>query len=301
MVAGLPARCSDRIGGLRALGLSLLLFVLLGPVVQPWYLTWGIVLLAPVVTGRLAHAVIVLSVVSPFIGLPGGSDPARRADPHRTRSLVAAVMVLWSPWPRPARPLDRLVALDRPAWRALPAPRRRAPPGVLDLSRPDGARAPGRRSGGSEQELELDHVEPLAVLAPDLALDAHQLEAAGRCRPIETSLWPTMRAITEWKPWAAARASSSPSRALPDPAPRWRPVHVDRVLDGGGVGRAVAEGGERPEAEHRLAAGPASGRRGRLDGHRPGGPRCARDQATCSAGVRGTRSKVLVLSSTSTL
>ena len=63
---------SDRIGGLQALGLSLLLFVVLGPVVQPWYLTWGIILLAPVAEGRLRSVLIGLSVASPFIGLPGG-------------------------------------------------------------------------------------------------------------------------------------------------------------------------------------------------------------------------------------
>ena len=63
---------SDRIGGVQALGLSLLLFVLLGPVVQPWYLTWGIVLLAAVAEARLRSVLIVLSVGSLFLGLPGG-------------------------------------------------------------------------------------------------------------------------------------------------------------------------------------------------------------------------------------
>jgi hypothetical protein len=64
-------KVSDRIGGLKALGLSLLLFVILAPVVQPWYLTWGVILLAPVAAGRVRIAVIALSVGSPFIGLPG--------------------------------------------------------------------------------------------------------------------------------------------------------------------------------------------------------------------------------------
>ncbi len=65
---------SERIGQLTALGLTLLLFVILSPVVQPWYLTWGLVLLAPVAEGRIRTTVIVLSVVSPFIGLPGGRE-----------------------------------------------------------------------------------------------------------------------------------------------------------------------------------------------------------------------------------
>ena len=48
-------------------------FVLLGPVVQPWYLTWGIILVAPVVTGRWLYAVLGLSIVAPFIGLTGAA------------------------------------------------------------------------------------------------------------------------------------------------------------------------------------------------------------------------------------
>ena len=65
---------SDRIGQLTALGLTLLAFVILSPVVQPWYLTWGLILLAPVAQGRLRTLVISLTVISPFIGLPGGRD-----------------------------------------------------------------------------------------------------------------------------------------------------------------------------------------------------------------------------------
>jgi hypothetical protein len=63
---------SDRIGSLKAMGLTLLLFVVMGPVVQPWYLTWGIILLAPVASRRLRAVLIGISVISPFIGLPGG-------------------------------------------------------------------------------------------------------------------------------------------------------------------------------------------------------------------------------------
>jgi len=65
---------SDRIGTLKALGLTLLLFVLLGPVVQPWYLSWGLILLAPVALGQLRSLVIGLSMVTAFIELPGGTQ-----------------------------------------------------------------------------------------------------------------------------------------------------------------------------------------------------------------------------------
>jgi alpha-1,6-mannosyltransferase len=63
---------SERVGSLQAIGVTLLLVVALGPVVQPWYLSWGLVLLAPVATGRMRSLIIGLSVASAFIGLPGG-------------------------------------------------------------------------------------------------------------------------------------------------------------------------------------------------------------------------------------
>jgi alpha-1,6-mannosyltransferase len=65
---------SDRIGTLKALGITLLLFVALGPVVQPWYLSWGLILLAPVALGRLRSLIIGLSMVTAFIELPGGTQ-----------------------------------------------------------------------------------------------------------------------------------------------------------------------------------------------------------------------------------
>ena len=85
---------SERIGAMRALGLSLLLFVVLGPVVQPWYLTWGILLLAPIAGRYLRSLIIALSVASPFIGLPGGRtllDQLIHADPL---SVALALIVL---------------------------------------------------------------------------------------------------------------------------------------------------------------------------------------------------------------
>ncbi len=43
----------------------MLAFVLLGPVVQPWYLTWGIIIVAPVVDGQMLYVVLGLSIVAP--------------------------------------------------------------------------------------------------------------------------------------------------------------------------------------------------------------------------------------------
>ena len=43
-----------------------------GPVVQPWYLAWGLVLLAASYKGREHFWLLALSITGPFIGLPGG-------------------------------------------------------------------------------------------------------------------------------------------------------------------------------------------------------------------------------------
>ena len=64
----------ERIGWLKAMGLTMLVFVVLSPVVQPWYLSWGIILLAPVAKGKIRTTIIVLSALSPFLGLPGGHE-----------------------------------------------------------------------------------------------------------------------------------------------------------------------------------------------------------------------------------
>ncbi len=84
---------SDRIGTLKALGITLLLFVVLGPVVQPWYLSWGLILLAPVALGRLRSLIIGLSMVTAFIELPGGTqllNSLLHGDP-----LLIALTLLW--------------------------------------------------------------------------------------------------------------------------------------------------------------------------------------------------------------
>lgn len=64
---------SQRIGTLRALGFTLLAFVVLSPVVQPWYAAWGFVMLAPIARRRMRRVVMFLSGVSCFLQLPGGS------------------------------------------------------------------------------------------------------------------------------------------------------------------------------------------------------------------------------------
>ncbi len=58
----------------RSLGLSLIVLVILGPVVQPWYFVWGIALLSASYVGRQHFWILVMSITGPFAGLPGGHD-----------------------------------------------------------------------------------------------------------------------------------------------------------------------------------------------------------------------------------
>jgi alpha-1,6-mannosyltransferase len=114
-------RHRDRIGMLGALGATMMAFVLLGPVVQPWYLTWGIIIVAPVVTGRWLYAVLGLSTVAPFIGLTGGADLLSELVHTDPASMVLAVMVLWAVAILPLGNWTTSWRIDRSRLPALPA------------------------------------------------------------------------------------------------------------------------------------------------------------------------------------
>jgi alpha-1,6-mannosyltransferase len=68
---------ASRLGALRALGLSLLAVVVLGPVVQPWYLIWVLAVLAAVAGPRLTVALGAASAVACLLILPGGRHVIR--------------------------------------------------------------------------------------------------------------------------------------------------------------------------------------------------------------------------------
>jgi alpha-1,6-mannosyltransferase len=53
----------------RNLGLTLLVVALLGPILWNWYVTWGVLVLAPVVTGTLRRVVITISTFEILVGL----------------------------------------------------------------------------------------------------------------------------------------------------------------------------------------------------------------------------------------
>ena len=105
----------ERRGWVRSLGLSLVLFVELGPVVQPWYLAWGLVLLAASYQGREHFWLLALSITGPFIGLPGGRQLLAGLVHSNPLLIALAVAVLggvliapmgrWTQWSWPEREL----------------------------------------------------------------------------------------------------------------------------------------------------------------------------------------------------
>ena len=68
---------SHRSGPVRALGLSLVAVVALAPVVQPWYLLWGLVLLAAVGGEQVTVALAAISVALCLSLLPDGASLLR--------------------------------------------------------------------------------------------------------------------------------------------------------------------------------------------------------------------------------
>jgi alpha-1,6-mannosyltransferase len=59
------------IGLPRAMGICLLALILLGPIVQPWYLLWGVVILAITAGPRTSAAIATLSVSVSLLGVVG--------------------------------------------------------------------------------------------------------------------------------------------------------------------------------------------------------------------------------------
>ncbi|MDA8032684.1 MAG: polyprenol phosphomannose-dependent alpha 1,6 mannosyltransferase MptB [Actinomycetota bacterium] len=103
---------ADEIGPLRALGWSLVAVVVLSPVVQPWYASWGFVFLAPIATGRVRSIVVWASGIACFVGLPGGRVLVNElaASPGLTAaaavSLIGVAALIVRPRLRPLGPGD---------------------------------------------------------------------------------------------------------------------------------------------------------------------------------------------------
>jgi hypothetical protein len=80
---------SPRLGPQRALGLTLVAVVALAPTVQPWYLVWGLVLLAATIGPRAELALGALSVALCLSILPNGRSLFR--PPMYGAPVIAAV------------------------------------------------------------------------------------------------------------------------------------------------------------------------------------------------------------------
>ena len=102
---------AERRGWVRSLAVALLLVVILGPVVQPWYLVWGIALLAASYQGREHFWLMALTIVGPFIGLPGGRTLLTGLSSANPLHIAVAVSILggvlllpmgrWTQWSWP--------------------------------------------------------------------------------------------------------------------------------------------------------------------------------------------------------
>lgn len=85
---------SERIGPARSIGWSLIAFVVLGPVVQPWYTAWGFVFLALVAEGNVRRVLVGCSAVACFLQLPGGRVLIHELAIANPALIVGAALVL---------------------------------------------------------------------------------------------------------------------------------------------------------------------------------------------------------------
>jgi len=103
-------------GGARSLwgmGFSLLAIVAFGPVVQPWYLIWGVVLLAPIAEGRTRVLVLSISAVMSFLGLPGGRALLQHIEATNPLLVAAAAAALVAIVAASYAPRFRQLAVER--------------------------------------------------------------------------------------------------------------------------------------------------------------------------------------------
>jgi alpha-1,6-mannosyltransferase len=105
----------ERFGTLQAIGLTMLAVVVMGPVVQPWYLSWGLILLAPVATARLRTLIVGCSVASAFVGLPGARQLVLDLLSANPLTVALCLLACLAVFTVPLTPFDREQLLQR--WR----------------------------------------------------------------------------------------------------------------------------------------------------------------------------------------
>ena len=137
---------ADKKGSLRAIGLTLLAVVLLAPVVQPWYLLWGLVLLAPVAIGWIKRLLIILSIGAVFLGLPGGVALLHDFRYSNRLYVAVALLVLLGVFLAPLGKVRPRVASDAAEETRIPD----AAPGVVVAMSSDGGDGVEPRVSGGQ-------------------------------------------------------------------------------------------------------------------------------------------------------
>ncbi len=82
----------------RRLGLALVAVPVLAPVLQPWYLLWGLGVLASTEAGRRNRRVLTGSIVMAFLTHPGGRGHLTTAGPVGLALGLAVIFLLAVPW-----------------------------------------------------------------------------------------------------------------------------------------------------------------------------------------------------------
>jgi alpha-1,6-mannosyltransferase len=109
---------TSRLGFAYSLGLMLVAIVILSPVLQPWYLIWGLALLACVPAALARRTCLILAAIAPFMGLPGGwllQHAVIAAGPLTIAALAAVLAIIAAlplgPWAAAGRrPEARLIS-----------------------------------------------------------------------------------------------------------------------------------------------------------------------------------------------
>jgi hypothetical protein len=84
---------SPRSGWVRGLGLGLFVVAVLSPVLWPWYLCWGLLVLAPLAGTRLGQLMVGVSIVEALVG-PASVGPMARSVLHLPPSGIVALFTV---------------------------------------------------------------------------------------------------------------------------------------------------------------------------------------------------------------
>jgi hypothetical protein len=128
---------SARVGAIRAFGWTMLAVVVLGPVVWPWYVTWGFVFLAVVAEAWTLRLVMAVSAIACFADLPAAryyetTDPVLAVV---SWTILASLLIAFGAL-RFAPSIPRLRSLEAPpSTRPLRSDRVTVPQPSLDLAR----------------------------------------------------------------------------------------------------------------------------------------------------------------------